>query len=429
MKIAFQPFLIASFLAVSAFTDVASLGAQPPLPAEWRQFRGPGGQGVSTSQGLPVTWTATQNLAWRTPLPGPGGSSPIIFGDRIYLTGYSGYAAPGAPGGDLSALQRHVLCLNRTDGMVLWQRDVPATQPEQTKVRDHGYASSTPLADADRLYVFFGKTGVLAFSHDGQELWRADVGSNTHGWGSAASPVAYKDLVIINAAVESESLVALNKTTGKEVWRAGGMKESWNTPILVPVAGGKTELVVAIFGKVLGLDPDTGKPLWSCDTGIGWYMVPSLVNDLDTVYCIGGRTGGALAVRAGGRGDVTQSHRRWHLSKGSNVPSPILHAGHLYWLHENLGIAYCVEAATGRVVFEERLTSAGQFYGSPVLADGRIFAFTRNGVGFVLAAKPQFTQLARNELGDRSSFDASPVVDGNRLLVRSDKFLYCLSAR
>jgi outer membrane protein assembly factor BamB len=204
------------------------------------------------------------------------------------------------------------------------------------------------------------------------------------------------------------------------------MKESWNTPILVPVDGGKQELVVAIFGKVLGFDPATGEQLWSCKTDIGWYMVPSLVNDKDVVYCIGGRTGGALAVRAGGRGDVTESRRLWTLSKGSNVSSPLLHGGHLYWLHENLGIAYCVEAATGKLVYEERLANAGQFYGSPVLADGRIYAFTRNGRGFVLAAKPQFEQLARNELGDRSSFDASPAVDGSRLLIRSDKFLHCL---
>ena len=289
------------------------------------------------------------------------------------MTCYSGYAVPGSPGGDLSALQRHVLCLQRADGKILWKKDVPAAQPEQAKVRDHGYASSTPLADADRLYVFFGKSGVFAFSHDGKELWHADVGSKIHGWGSAASPVLCQDLVIINAAVESDSLVALNKQTGKEVWRAGGMKESWNTPILVPVAGGKQELVVAIFGKVLGFDPATGEQLWSCATGIGWYMVPSLVNDKDVVYCIGGRTGGALAVRAGGRGDVTQSRRLWTLNKGSNVSSPIFHEGHLYWLHENLGMAYCVEAATGKVVYEERLANAGQFYASPILADGKLY--------------------------------------------------------
>ncbi|MCK6500135.1 MAG: PQQ-binding-like beta-propeller repeat protein, partial [Nitrospira sp.] len=289
--------------------------------------------------------------------------------------------------------------------------------------------SSTPYVEADRVYVFFGKSGVLAFSHDGRKLWHADVGSATHGWGSASSPVVHGNLLLVNAAVESESLVALDKTTGKEVWRTGGMKESWNTPILVPVSEGRQELVVAILGKVLGLDPANGQSLWSCATGIGWYMVPSLLNDADTVYCIGGRTGGALAVRPGGRGDVTASHRRWTLNKGSNVPSPLLHEGHLYWLHENLGIAYCVEAATGKLVYEERIPNSGPFYGSPVLAEGRIYAFTRNGVGIVLKAQPRFELIARNELGDRSSFDASPAVVGHRLLVRSDKFLYCLSAR
>lgn len=402
---------------------------QANAAAEWRQFRGPNGQAISPGKGLPITWSAGQNIAWKTELPGPGGSSPIVFGDRIYVNCYSGYALPGSSGGDVTALQRHVLCLQRADGKLLWKKDVPAAQPEQLKVRDHGYASSTPLADADRLYVFFGKSGVFAFTHDGQKLWQADVGSKTHGWGSAASPVLYQDLVIINAAVESDSLIALNQQTGKEVWRAAGMKESWNTPILVPVAGGKQELVVAIAGKVLGFDPATGEQLWSCATGIGWYMVPSLVYDKDVVYCIGGRTGGSLAVRVGGRGDVTQSHRVWTLNKGSNVSSPIVHEGHLYWLHENLGIAYCVEAATGKLVYEERLANAGQFYASPVLADGKLYGVSRSGTVFVLAAKPQFEQLARNVLGDRSSFDASPAVDGRRLLVRSDKHLFCIGGQ
>jgi outer membrane protein assembly factor BamB len=415
--------LLVACAALATLTQ-ASAGAE-----EWRQFRGPGGQAVSRQQGLPVTWGADQNIAWKIPLPGPGGSSPIVFGDRIYVTCYSGYAVPGSPAGELSALQRHVLCLQRADGKVLWKRDIPAAQPEQAKVRDHGYASSTPAADSERLYVFLGKSGVLAFDHDGKQLWQADVGSKIHGWGSAASPVLYRDLVIINAAVESDSLVALNRQTGKEVWRAGGMKESWNTPILVPVEGGRQELVVAIFGKVLGFDPDTGQPLWSCATGIGWYMVPSLVCDKDVVYCIGGRTGGALAVRAGGRGDVTESRRLWTLGKGSNVSSPVLHEGHLYWLHENLGVAYCVEGATGKVIYEERLSNAGQFYASPILADGKLYGLTRNGRVFVLAAKPQFEPLARNDLGDRSSFDASPALDGNRLLIRSDRFLYCIGAK
>jgi outer membrane protein assembly factor BamB len=403
--------------------------ASPGMSAEpWSRFRGPGGQGRHNGP-LPVKWSASENVVWKTELPGPGGSSPIVFGDRIFLTSYSGYAVPGVPGGDLSALTRHVVCLQRADGKTLWKKDVPAAQPEQAKVRDHGYASSTPLADADRLYVFMGRSGVFAYNHDGKELWRADVGSGTHGWGSAASPVLYKDLIIINASVESSALIALNKATGKEVWRAAGMKESWNTPILVPVAGGKEELVVAILGKVLGLDPATGEKLWSCATDIGWYMVPSLVHDKDVIYCIGGRTGGGLAVRAGGRGDVTASHRLWTLKKGSNVSSPVLHEGHLYILHENLGMAVCVEAATGRVVYEERIPGAGQFYASTLLADGKLYGVARRGGVFVVAAKPQFEFLGRNELGDRSSFDASPAADGSRLLIRSDKFLYAIGAK
>jgi len=184
--------------------------------------------------------------------------------------------------------------------------------------------------------------------------------------------------------------------------------------------------VMAIFGKVLGFDPSTGERLWSCDTGIGWYMVPSLVNDRDVVYCIGGRTGGALAVRAGGRGDVTQSRRLWTLSKGSNVSSPLFHGGHLYWLHENLGILCCVEARTGKLVYEERLNRAGQFYSSPILVDDKLYCVGRRGTAFVLAARPEFKLIARNEMGDGGSFDASPAVAGNRLLIRSDRFLYCI---
>ncbi len=414
--------LAVGFLARSLPQAHAALGE------DWPRFRGPKADSISPAPGPPTAWGPDQNLLWRTPLPGPGGSSPITIGKRIFLTSYSGYAVPGQPPGDLPALRRHVLALDRAAGNILWQKDVPAAQPEEPKVRDHGYASSTPAADAERLYTFLGKSGVHAFTHDGAPLWKADVGSATHGWGSASSPVLHRQLVIVNAAVESGSLVALDRATGKEVWRAPGMKESWNTPILVPVDGGRQELVVAIAGHVLGFDPDTGAALWKCATGIAWYMVPSLVHDRGVVYCIGGRTGGSLAVRAGGRGDVTATHRLWTLNKGSNVPSPILHEGHLYWFHENLGIAYCAEAATGRLVFEERLPNAGPFYASPVLAGGRLFAVTREGRTHVVAASPRFEALGRHDLRDRSSFDASPTVDGDRLLIRSDKFLYCVAS-
>jgi hypothetical protein len=355
----------------------------------------------------------------------------VVVGERIFLTCYTGDgpATQGSRGQD--ELKLHVLCLNRSDGRILWDQPVNPELPEQERIReDHGYASSTPAADGERVYVFFGKTGALALSHEGRELWRARVGSRLNGWGSAASPVLHGDLVIVNASVESDSLVALNKLTGREVWRADGIKEAWNTPLLADLPNGQRELVVLIHGQVLGLDPNEGRFLWRCETGIGWYMCPSAVAHEGIVYAIGGRSGGALAVRAGGRGNVTASHGLWRLNKGSNVSSPVYHDGHIYFAHENLGIVYCVAAQTGAVVYEERLSPApGQIYSSPLLADGKLYFVSRGGAAVVLAARPRFEILARNHLGDRGTFNASPAVAAGRLLLRSDRFLYCIGTQ
>ncbi len=395
---------------------------------DWPCFRGSGGMGVSDATGLPLEWDANTNVVWKTALPGSGTSSPITFGDHIYLTCYSGYSVPGEPAGSLEQLQRHLIALRRDTGEIVWDQSVAAKLPEEESIRDHGYSANTPAADADRVYAFFGKTGVFAFDHQGHQLWRADVGSNTSGWGTAASPLLYKDMLIINASVESQSLVALDRETGQEKWRAAGIREAWNTPIIVTAASGRKELVVARNGDVLAFDPDTGEPLWSCKTNIGWYMVPTPVAADGIIYYLGGRSGTtALAVRAGGDGDVTATHRLWTSNTGSNVTSPIYLDGHLYWMSEKLGIAYCARADTGELVYEQRLERSGAVYASPVLAEGRLYYLTRNGQMFVLAAKPEFEQLAlMNGLDDGSRFDASPAVDGNRLLVRSGKFLYCL---
>ena len=260
---------------IPSFAVAILVLAGPPLTADdWPQFRGPGGMGASKAKGLPVKWGPTENVAWKTALPGPGTSSPIVVGDKVYLTCYTGFNVPGERG-DMEQLKLHVVCLNRIDGSILWTTDVAPKLPEQERIRDdHGYASSTPACDGERLYVFFGKSGVHAFDLKGKPLWTADVGSGLNGWGSGTSPVVFGDLVIVNASVESESLVALEKKTGKEAWRAKGIRESWNTPVLVPV-GGKTELVVAVFGKVLGFDPATGDQLWSCANDVTWYIVPS----------------------------------------------------------------------------------------------------------------------------------------------------------
>ncbi len=405
----------------------ATSAASSSSSGDWARFRGPSGMGTSDATGLPVTWSDNENIAWKTALPGPGASSPIVFGDRIYVTCYTGYFVPDQPGGSLDDLKRHLIALRLDNGDTIWDEAVPAKLPEEKSIRDHGYAANTAAADADRVYVFFGKSGVFAYGHDGNQVWNADVGSRTSGWGTAASPVLYKDLVFINASVESESLVALDRKTGDEKWRAGGIREAWNTPVIVTAESGRDELVVATNGKVLAFDPDSGKSLWSCDTNITWYMVPTAVTADGIVYYLGGRSGVAgLAVRAGGSGDVTSTHRLWTSMKGSNVTSPVYLDGHLYWMHEKLGVAFCAKADTGDVVYEQRLDGAGQVYASPILAEGRLYYVTRNRRTFVLAGKPEFEQLAMNELGDRSLFNGSPAVTGNRILLRSDKYLYCL---
>lgn len=408
----------------------SALGQSASLAGNWPQFRGSGGQGTSDAIGLPLTWSLAENIAWKTELPGPGASSPIVFGDRIYLTCYTGYFVPNQPGGSLEELKRHLISVRHSDGHIEWDRAIPAKLPEESQIRDHGFAANTPAADVDRIYAFFGKSGVFAFDHGGQQLWQADVGSKTNGWGTSASPVLYKDLVFINASVESDSLVALDRRTGAEKWRATGISESWNTPVVVTSASGRQELIVATQGNVLAFDPETGKSLWSCKTDIGWYMVPSVVAADGIVYCLGGRSGTAgLAVRAGGRGDVTKTHRLWTSVKGSNVSSPVYLEGHIYWMHEQRGVAYCAKADSGEVVYEQRLERAGQVYSSALLADGRLYYITRDGRTFVLAAKPQFKLLATNDLKDGSLFNASPVVTGNRLLMRSDRYLYCIGEK
>ncbi len=394
---------------------------------DWSRFRGPGGMGVSHATDLPVTWSEDENLAWKTDLPGAGASSPIVLGDHIYVTCYSGYLVEGESGGSLDDLKRHLVCLRRADGTVLWDKSVKAKLPEEERIRDHGYAANTPVADAERVYAFFGKSGVCAYDHDGNQLWQASVGTNTSGWGTAASPILHKDLVLINASVESESLVALDRRTGEEKWRTGGIKEAWNTPLVVKTNAGDEEIVLAIHGKVLAFDPESGEQLWSCDTDINWYMAPSAVAAEGVVYFLGGRSGTAsLAVRTGGRGDVTATHRLWTSTKGSNVTSPVYHESHLYWMHEKLSIVYCAHADTGELVYEERVNRGGQAYASALLADGRLYYLNRAGRMFVVAAKPEFELLSTNSLNDNSLFNASPVVTGKQILIRSDKFLYCI---
>ena len=393
------------------------------LAAEWLQFRGPGGQGTTSETNLPLTWSDTKNIAWKTELPGFGASSPIVLDDRLYVTCYSGYGIDQKNPGQMEDLLLHVVCLS-DDGNVVWDQRVQPKLPESERVRDHGYAGPTPTTDGERLFVFFGRSGVFKFDLEGKQCWQADVGEDTHSWGCGTSPVLFGDLVIVNASVESGSLVAINKDSGDEVWRAGGMNRSWNTPHLVDPGDGRLELVVSVKNQILAFDPATGEPIWNCE-GIPDYVCPSVVSHKGVVYVIGGRSSKAIAIRAGGRGDVTQSHRLWETKAGANVTSPVVHDGHLYWVSDRNKIAYCVKLQDGEIVYAERFPE--QPYASALVGDGKLYIVTRYGGTYVLAARPEFQELAHNQLDDRSTFNASPIVANGHLFLRSDRYLYCIT--
>ncbi|MCF7957246.1 MAG: PQQ-like beta-propeller repeat protein [Phycisphaerae bacterium] len=399
---------------------VISSMSQMAFGSEWPGFRGPGGQGVSKATDLPVNWDDSKNLVWKKAMPGYGSSSPIALGDKLYVTCYSGHGTKESSG-NIEDLRLHTLCINAKNGDIIWDKKFKPSLPESKKVRDHGYAAPTPVTDGKHLYLFFGKSGVFKLDLNGEQIWRTRVGDKTHGWGCGTSPVLTDDMVIVNASVESGALVAINKVTGKETWRAEGIKSSWNTPHLVKTADGKQELAVSIKGFILGYDPKTGEELWRCE-GISDYICPSIISQDGILYALGGRSSKAIALRSGGRGDVTKSHKIWQADVGANVSSPVIHDGHLYWVSDRNKTAYCLGLADGAIKYAESVKI--QPYASALLADGRLYIVTRFDGTLVLAAKPKFERLALNVLDDKSAFHASPIVSGGNLILRSDRYVY-----
>ncbi len=426
--------------------------------ADWTRFRGPNGSGISPDkQATPLTWSESENLKWKVQLPGPGLSSPIVVGNRVFVTCWSGYGVDGQNPGDQKDLKRHLVCINRESGKEYWTQTIDPYLPEDRYAgmfAENGYASHTPVSDGERVYVFFGKTGVLAFDLDGKKLWQKSVGteSGARGWGSASSLVLYKNLLIVTASAENEALVALNKETGEQVWKqqAAGFSGTWGTPILVDVGDGRQELVLAVPYEIWGFNPDTGKLLWYCEAIASDSMCSSLVAHDGIVYGIesGPGGGGAIAVRAGGEGDVTKTHIVWSKSERSRIGSPIVHDGRLYWISNKT--AMCMDAKSAEQVYQSRLRGAasssgfgrrggggfgggfggfggGQDYSSPVVADGKIYYTTRAGEVFVLKLGPEFEQLAKNRFeSDDSDFSATPAISNGEIFIRSNKFLYCV---
>ena len=404
--------------------------------ADWPQFRGPAGAGIADDRDYPTTWSATENVAWRIELPGPGASSPITLGERVFVTSYRGYGVNRSAPGELSQLERVLVCLNRADGKIAWESPVKGTPDEdryQGQIQSHGYATSTPATDGTRVYVFFGKAGVLAFDLNGKQLWQTSVGTGSAqmGWGQGTSVILYKNLVIVPAFAESKAMIALDKETGKQVWKtdADGFGGCWSSPILVDLPDGKQELVVSVPHEIWGLDPNNGDFLWFAEGVKEGPMCPTLVTQNGVVYAIGGRQGGAVAIRVGGRDDVTKTHTVWRKDFGSYVTSPVLFGEHLYWVSDR-GIAYCVKTADGEQVYRERLADAGQLYSSVVVANGRLFAASRENGTYVYAAKPQFESVARNSVDeDAGTCNATPAFSNGQMFLRTNRYLYCIARK
>lgn len=416
------------FLAVWSLAALVSLGNCLAADVGWSRFRGDQASGVA-GRGIPTRWSDTENLAWKSALPGKGSSSPVVFDDKIFLTAYSGYGMSAEEPGDRSALQLHIICLSLSSGDVLWDKSfdpAPEEQEASKRVADHGYASPTPCVDRDRVYASFGPSGVIAVTHDGEMVWRRSVGTKTAGFGAAASPILFEDLVIMNASIEDGAVYGIEKATGEIRWRTDEILRAWTTPTLVTLSSGTTELILNQKEAILGLDPATGDRLWSCDA-IQDYIVPCVVVDGETLYCSGGRSNKTFVVKAGGRGDVSESHLIWSVSRGANVTSPLLSNGYLYWSHDK-GIALCLRASDGEEMFRERMPTRGRVYAS-IVGDGKkLFLTTRDAGVLVLADQPEYKELAINHLGDEEErFNATPAIVGDRLLIRSDKNLYCIA--
>ena len=409
-----------SCVAVTLFLLVGWPGLElSMLQAEdWARFRGPQGNGSSTDASVPTEWSDSQNLKWKLRLPGAGFSSPIVVGDRVFVTAYSG---------SRNRVKRHLVCVDRATGVAAWTRVIDGMGDGGDRgPANHGQASHTPVSDGERVYAMFGSSGLVAFDMKGEQLWQQKLGNERAArFGTASSPILHQDHVIVTAGAESESIRALDKKTGKEVWKteASSLSGTYSTPLIVTNSQGVDELLLSVTYELWSLNPGSGKLNWYAETEVDTAACPSLIAQDGIAYVIGGRRGGRAAVRIAGKGDVTESGVVWSTSGGAYVPSPVLHKGHLYWINDN-GIASCIDASTGDQVARKRL--GGRFYASVALINDKLYAVNRSGKTHVLKATPEFEQIALNTLTDSSEFCGSPAVSNGQLYLRSDEFLYCI---
>ena len=396
----------------------------------WPRWRGPSGQGlVDDGHQYTGQWSETANVLWTSDVAGFGFSSPVVWGDRIFLT--TALPEPDgfwpASGGD----RRSVLCYRRSDGELLWETVVPSVaDPEKTNPHN-GHASSTPATDGERLFAYFGNHGLLALDLDGKILWHQRVGQIEAFQGTASSPLLYKDMVIISQDHRGKVgsfIAAFDKQTGKPLWKTPrGADVGWGSPVAIR-AGGREQIVLSSSYQVMSYDPQTGAEIWRA-RGTTVETIPTPVVGESLLFCSSGRAGPTLAIRPDGRGDVTETHIAWQSPKGSPyVASPLVYDGVLYMVNDTTGIATAYEAASGELLWQGRLGGRrrGQaFYASPIAVNDKIYFTDDTGDTFVLKAGRQFELLGVNSLNDTTR--ASPALVDGTWFMRTQHHLYAIA--
>ena len=453
--------------------------ASAAAAGDWPRWRGPDGNAIAAQSDVPVRWSASSNARWKTALPGEGSSSPVVWGEHLFVTSAADHGN-----------RRLVHCLDSTTGRLRWTREIADENPEITSALT-GHAAPTPVTDGRRVVAFFGNAGVVCYDVHGHELWHRDFGDFESELGIASSPILHGDTVILACDHDGDRfgtfdsfVIGLDASTGETRWKTGRPKlfRSWSTPIVVPAGSGRspdraregdrrsqgvgppggrpavgesagsadprrtaatvanafagklnsghptpaesprrTELVISGQDELRGYDPATGEHLWTV-TGLSGWVAPSPVFAHGLIFAASGRNGPLLAVRPGGRGDVTKTHVVWRQETGGPyVCSPLVYGDELF-VHNEQGVLTRYDARSGTEHDRQRL--AGKFTASAVAADGRIYITNEDGVTFVFSAGPRYELLAKNDLGERCL--ASPAISGDRLLIRGERHLFCL---
>jgi outer membrane protein assembly factor BamB len=420
----------------------------------WPQWRGVSSDGISTDTGMPTTWSKSKNITWKVELEGIGASSPIIWGDRVFVTSQSGRIPittgmqPQLARDDQSLAQQEnpiggrraaksqeedevfliVEAFRRSDGIRLWKYRSQATGEFPQLHEKHNLATPTPVTDGTFVYAWFGTGQLFALDMDGKPVWARHIGKEyapfTTNWGHGSSLTLYKDtLILLCDHVGKSYLLALDKRTGKERWKVdrGEGKISHCTPLVIRAATGE-ELIINSSERIDAYDPASGNLLWYAG-GKRQTPIPSPVFHNATIYMVRGyRNSDFLAIKPGGHGDVTSSHILWRTSGGASyVPSILYYEGLIYVTNE-VGIVTCADAKDGKTVWRRRL--GGIFFASPVAADGKIYMVSETGETFVLRSGRKPEILARNNLDVR--IIASPAISGGHLFLRSDGALFCI---